>query len=94
MARKTREKKTAGALDVRNIIGTLMVSYGVILALMGIFADRETEKTGGINANLWTGIALLAFGGSFLLWACLRQVVVPEHVQASAEAHAQHMGGY
>ena len=31
MARKTREKKTAGALDVRNIIGTLMATYGVIL---------------------------------------------------------------
>jgi hypothetical protein len=94
MARKTREKKTAGALDVRNIIGTLMVSYGVILAIMGIFADPETEKTGGINANLWTGIALLAFGGSFLLWARLRPVVVPEHVQASADAHAPHMGGH
>jgi hypothetical protein len=94
MARKTREKKTAGALDVRNIIGTLMVSYGVILAIMGIFADPETEKTGGINANLWTGIALLAFGGSFLLWARLRPVVVPEHVQASADAHAPNMGGH
>jgi protein-S-isoprenylcysteine O-methyltransferase Ste14 len=92
MARKTREKKTAGALDVRNIIGTLMVSYGVILAVMGIFADPETEKTGGINANLWTGVCLLAFGLGFLLWARLRPVVVPDHIDVSADA--PHMGGH
>jgi hypothetical protein len=78
MARKTREKKTAGALDVRNIIGTLMVSYGVILLGMGLFADPETEKTGGVNANLWAGVALLLVGGGFLLWAWLRPVLVPE----------------
>ncbi len=92
MARKTREKKTAGALDVRNIIGALMASYGVILLGMGLFADPETEKTGGVNANLWTGLALLAFGGAFLLWARLRPVVVPDDVQAQADA--PHMGGH
>jgi len=89
-----QEKKTAGIFDIRNIIGALLTIYGVILTLMGLFADPETEKTGGINANLWTGIALLIFGGSFLLWARLRPVVVPEHVQASADAHAPHMGGH
>ena len=94
MAWKTREKKTAGALDVRNIIGTLMATYGVILIGMGIFADPELDKTGGINANLWTGIALLTFGGCFLLWARLRPVVVPDHVPPSTDAHAPHMGGH
>jgi hypothetical protein len=94
MAWKSREKKTAGALDVRNIIGTLMATYGVILLAMGLFGDPETEKTGGINANLWTGIALLAFGGAFLLWARLRPVVVPDHIEATADAHAPHMGGH
>jgi hypothetical protein len=92
MARKTREKKTAGALDVRNIIGSLMATYGVILLAMGLFADPETEKTGGVNANLWAGIALLVVGGGFLLWARLRPVVVPEHVEASTDA--PHMGGH
>ena len=66
MARKTREKKTAGALDVRNIIGMLMATYGVILIGMGLIADPETDKTGGLNANLWTGVSLLAFGLGFL----------------------------
>ena len=92
MARKMREKKTAGALDVRNIIGTLMATYGVILIVMGLLSDPETDKTGGINANLWTGICLLAFGAAFLLWARLRPVVVPDHIEASADA--PHMGGH
>jgi hypothetical protein len=86
MARKAREKKTAGALDVRNIIGTLMATYGVILIAMGLFADAETDKTGGVNANLWAGLALLVVGGGFLIWARLRPVVVPDHIEASTDA--------
>ena len=85
-------KHTAGAFDIRNIIGGLIGLYGVILTLMGIFGDKELDKTGGVNANLWTGLALLAFGGSFLLWARLRPVVVPDDVQAQADA--PHMGGH
>ena len=68
--------RTAGALDIRNIIGGLLSIYGVILLFMGIFADAETEKTGGVNANLWAGIALLVVGAGFLAWARLRPVVV------------------
>ena len=52
-----QEKKTAGIFDIRNIIGALLTIYGVILTLMGLFADPETEKTGGSNANLVAGIA-------------------------------------
>ena len=72
-------KHTAGAFDIRNIIGGLIGLYGVILTLMGIFGDKELDKTGGVNANLWAGLAMLAFGASFLAWARLRPVVVPEH---------------
>ena len=36
-----RASSTAGAFDIRNIIGALLVSYGVILVLMGIFGDAE-----------------------------------------------------
>ena len=72
------EKKTAGAFDVRSIIGMLLAAYGVILTLMGLFADTEEEKTGGINANLWAGLALLVAGLGFLAWARLKPLVVPE----------------
>lgn len=74
------EKKTAGALDVRNIIGSLLSIYGVILVAMGLFGDTAPEKTGNVNANLWAGLALLVAGGVFLTWARLRPVVVPEDV--------------
>ncbi|GAA4669991.1 hypothetical protein [Nocardioides nanhaiensis] len=71
---------TAGAFDIRNIIGGLIGLYGVILGLMGLLGDPETDKTGGVNANLWAGLGLLVFGVAFVLWARLRPVVVPDDV--------------
>lgn len=76
------QKHTAGALDIRNIIGGLLGVYGVILVLMGLFGDKELEKTGDVNANLWAGLALVVVGAVFLTWARLRPIVVPEHVDA------------
>jgi hypothetical protein len=76
-------RHTAGALDIRNIIGGLLGAYGVILLLLGIFGDTEGDKTGGVNANLWAGIILVVVGAIFLTWARLRPVVVPEHVERS-----------
>jgi hypothetical protein len=67
------EKKTAGAFDIRSIIGLLLTAYGVILTLMGLFADPDEDRTGGVNANLWAGLVLLA-------WARLRPVVVPDEI--------------
>ncbi len=74
------EKHTAGAFDIRNIIGSLLAIYGVILTLMGLFADPETEKTGGINANLYAGLALLVVGVGFIVWSRVKPVVVPDDV--------------
>jgi hypothetical protein len=53
-----KAKKTAGALDVRNIIGLLMAVYGVILVLMGLFSDSTAPKSADVNSNLWAGLAL------------------------------------
>ena len=78
-------KHNAGAFDIRNIIGLLLTIYGVILTLMGLFADPETEKTGGTNANLYAGIALLVVGLGFIAWARLRPIKVPEHVEPVAD---------
>lgn len=72
-------KHTAGAFDIRNIIGALIGLYGVVLTVMGLFADPETAKTGGVNANLWAGIGMLVVGVAFLAWARLKPIVVPEH---------------
>ena len=81
MAEKTH---TAGALDIRNIIGGLLAVYGVILTGMGLFGDQELDKTGDINANLWAGLGLLVVGVAFMAWARIRPIAVPEHV-ATAE---------
>ncbi|MGY1602977.1 hypothetical protein [Geodermatophilus sp. SYSU D00815] len=76
----------AGAFDVRVVIAGLIGFYGVVLVLMGLFADPETEKTGGVNANLWTGIGLVVVALAFFLWARLRPVVVDEAELARARA--------
>jgi hypothetical protein len=80
-ARARSPKKTAGAFDIRNIIGLLLAVYGVVLLLAGLFMDPETDKTGGVNANLWTGLGLAVAGAAFLLWARFKPIVVPDHVE-------------
>jgi hypothetical protein len=79
-------RHSAGLLDIRNIIGSLLFAYGVVLTLMGIFGDQEGDKTGDVNANLWAGIVLLAMGAAFLIWARLRPVFVPEKVDRDRDA--------
>ena len=72
----------AGLFDIRNIIGALLAVDGLIITLVGIFGDAEEDKTGGVNANLWAGLALLAAGLIFLAWARLRPVVVPDDFES------------
>ncbi len=84
MSTTNSHQHTAGLLDIRNIIGSLLGIYGVILALMGIFADPQEGKTGGVNANLWAGIVLVVVSALFIAWARLRPVEVPEDASAAA----------
>lgn len=81
----TASKHTAGAFDIRNFIGMLLGIFGVILLAMGLFADPELDKTGGVNANLWAGIVLIVIAALFIGWARLRPIVVPEHLPEPAE---------
>lgn len=84
--RRPDRRHTAGALDIRNIIGGLMATYGVILLLVGLVGDPETDKTGGVNANAWAGLALLVVGAGFLVWSRLKPTVVPEAPQDGSTA--------
>lgn len=81
-----KAKKTAGALDVRNIIGLLMAVYAVILLLMAAFSDSTAPKSADVNSNLWAGLALLVVAVVFLGWARLRPIVVPEDVDEETSA--------
>jgi len=83
--------RTAGLADIRNIIGGLLGIYGVILLLMGVFADPEESKTGGINANLWAGIVLIVVSAVFIAWARMRPVQVEPGAGSGAEDAPAHM---
>lgn len=75
-------RQTAGAFDIRNIIGALVGIYGIVLVVVGLVGDPEKSKTGPMtgNANLWAGLVMLVVGIAFIAWARLKPIVVPEHV--------------
>ena len=77
-AETTGGKKAAGAFDVRNVIAALIGFYGVVLVVVGLVDSGEEAlaKTDGFNANLWVGLAMLAFALVFAGWARLRPIVV------------------
>jgi TRAP-type C4-dicarboxylate transport system permease small subunit len=80
--------KKASLFDVRNIIGALMVLYGVILLVASFStSDADKAKADGINANLWVGLALIVFGVLMLVWAVTRPIVVDEE-QVEADKRA------
>jgi uncharacterized membrane protein len=81
-------KHTAGAYDVRTFIAGLIGFYGIVLILVGLFNDSadDQHKTGGWNANLWSGLVMLLIAIAFAVWTRLRPVVVDERAVAEARA--------
>ena len=80
-------KHTAGAYDVRVFIAGLIGFYGIVLVVMGLFADTADDraKTGDVNANLWAGLVMVVVAIAFAVWTRMRPVVVDQ--KALAEAH-------
>ncbi|WP_226345281.1 hypothetical protein [Agilicoccus flavus] len=87
---KTGRRHTAGAFDVRNFIGMLLGLYGIILTLYSFLGGGAEDKTGGVNANLWTGLALLLVGAGFMAWARLRPIVIPDEIPHDDGRPAHH----
>src|SRR3954466_11795563 len=81
-------KHTAGAYDVRVFIAGLIGFYGIVLVIMGLFADNadDKDKTGDVNANLWSGLVMVVVAIGFVVWT--RPPPVPVAEKALAEAHA------
>lgn len=78
-AEQTSDRKhSAGAFDVRNVIAALIGFYGIVLVLVAVLGttDDDRAKTGGLHANLWTGIAMIVFAAIFAIWARVRPIVV------------------
>lgn len=85
MARARRQ--TAGAFDIRMVIGALFLVYGVILTVMGASASRAViAKSANVNINLYTGIAMLVFAMLFAVWARLRPIEVRRSPSGAGDA--------
>ncbi len=80
----------AGWFDIRNVIGLLLLIYGVVLLFLGVFdaSDEQLAHADGVNANLWAGIGILVVGAFFVVWAKVRPIVVDE-AQLDREKAAQ-----
>jgi len=69
--------KSAAArlFDIRLLIGSLFVVYGVMLTIAGLFtSDKDRAKAADTNINLFLGIGMLALGIGFLIWLKLNPI--------------------
>jgi hypothetical protein len=78
---------SAGAFDVRTIIGGLLGIYGVMLLIMGLwFTDsNERSKADGENLNLTVGIGLIVVSALFFIWLILRPLRVPVELDTDSD---------
>ncbi|MDK4237624.1 hypothetical protein QPX09_08650 [Corynebacterium pseudodiphtheriticum] len=85
----SQRSHTAGAFDIRNVIGALLGLYGLILLLSFFFLDPGVDAATGTakdsSYNLWTGVAMLVAAGVFFWWTKANPIKIDE-AQASAEA--------
>ena len=76
-------KKATSLFDLRKVIAGVMLVYGVVLVLLGIFgSEADKKKAADININLWVGIALLIVGAIFVAWAMWRPLISDEEAES------------
>ena len=87
----SQRSHTAGAFDIRNVIGALLGLYGLILLLSFLFLDPGVDAATGAakdsSYNLWTGVAMLIAAGVFFWWTQANPIKIDE-AEASAGAEA------
>lgn len=73
---------TAGAFDIRNVIGLLLGIYGLVLVICSFFLDPgfspDLEVQKQSSDNLWVGIALLLSAVVFFIWTKLNPIIVDD----------------
>jgi hypothetical protein len=82
---KDEHDASSTLFDLRYLIGGLFTFYGVLLIIASFFVSNA--KSGGIDIDLWLGLAMLILGVIFLLWARMRPLRI-EGRSALAEAEA------
>lgn len=79
--KETPRRRAAGAFDIRNVIGLLLVLYGLVLVIAAFLLDPGVNPDTGLDKNpmynTWAGIALLVVAAVFFIWAKLRPIIVP-----------------
>lgn len=87
----SQRSHTAGAFDIRNVIGALLGLYGLILLLSFFFLDPGVDAATGAakdsSYNLWTGVAMLVAAGVFFWWTKANPIKIDE-AKAGTEADA------
>lgn len=95
-ASRPATRHSAGAFDIRNVIGALLGIYGVLLLLAGFFLDPgynvDSQQPKDATYNVWAGIALLIVAAVFFAWSKLRPIVVDEEALAAAQSDASSEG--
>ena len=79
MSEKTTARASAQLFDLRVIIAVLFTIYGVVLTVLGFTGtdQRDLDRAGGINLNLWSGVGMLVLAALFGLWVVLRPLKLP-----------------
>ncbi len=77
-ASESAPSAASSLFDLRTVIAILFGGYGVVLTIMGFFTGAdELNKAGGIDLNLWTGIAMIILSAGFIFWARTRPLAPP-----------------
>ena len=81
-----KNRHSAGAFDIRNVIAALLGIYGIVLLLCAAFLDPGVNpETGAAKSsadNLWTGVALIVAALVLFAWSKLNPVIVDEEIIA------------
>jgi drug/metabolite transporter (DMT)-like permease len=82
-------RHSAGAFDIRIVIAALFGFYGIVLIIMGIVGNsaQESAKTGGVDANLWSGIGVAVVAVVFVVWTRLRPVLIERPPGSADDDH-------
>ena len=94
----SQRSHTAGAFDIRNVIGALLGLYGLILLLSFFVLDPGVAAATGAakdsSSNLLTGGAILVAAGVFFWWTKANPIKIDEAgTEAAADAAAEPQSG-
>ena len=75
----------AGAFDIRNVIGSLLGIYGLVLLASFLLLDPGVDPSTGAPKeniyNLWAGLAMIAVAVVFAVWTKVAPIKIEEPVE-------------